>query len=107
MKKRKFHRGSKRTHGAMGVRELESAILKAVKVAPGCEDFAGVVVQPKTSTSRSEPNWEVRGVKFGKTDRTIASDALATVITRLQREFALASSEGQTVVVPKTDDPGS
>jgi hypothetical protein len=29
-------------------------------------------------------------VKFGKADRTIASNALATVVTRLQREFRLS-----------------
>ena len=63
--------------------------MKAVKIAPGCEEFAGVVVQPSTSNSHSEPNWEVRGVKFGNADRKIASNALATVVTRLQREFRL------------------
>jgi hypothetical protein len=90
MKKRRTNRRSKGTQGSIGAQELESAILKAVKVAPGCEDFGGVIVQPKTSNSRSEPNWEIRGVKFGKADRTIASNALATVVTRLQREFRLS-----------------
>lgn len=88
MGKRK-NRRSKDTHGLIGAPELEAAILKAVKVAPGCEEFAGVIVHSKASESHSEPNWEIRGVRFGNADRTIASAALATIVTRLQREFRL------------------
>jgi hypothetical protein len=68
---------------------LELAIAKAVKAAPGCEDFIGVIVRPKTPRSRLDPNWEVRGVRFGNADRKIASELLATVLARFQQEFRL------------------
>lgn len=71
--------------------ELESAIKKAVKVAPGCKDFIGVVVQPITAKSRLDPNWEVRGVRFGNADRKSANEYLAVVVARLQQEFQLPS----------------
>lgn len=74
---------------AIGASQIELAILQAVKVAPGCEDFLGVVVGSKKSTSDSEPNWDVLGVKFGNADRTIVGDAITTVVTRLQQEFRL------------------
>jgi len=69
--------------------ELESAIKEAVKAAPGCEDFIGVFVRPKTPKSRPDPNWEVRGVRFGNADRKIANETLATVVARFQQEFRL------------------
>jgi hypothetical protein len=72
--------------------ELQIAIGQALKAAPSCEDFVGVVVRPKTSKSPTEPNWDVRGVKFGKADRMIVSDALAKVVTRLQQEFRLVGN---------------
>ncbi len=75
--------------GSISARELELAILQAVKAAPGCADFMGVVVASKKPTSDSEPNWDVQGVRFGNADRTIVSDAIATVVARLQQEFRL------------------
>jgi hypothetical protein len=89
MKKRR-RRHSKKDQGSIAPQDLEAAISKAVKVAPGCEEFAGVIVQAKPSDSPSEPNWEIQGVRFGKADRTAASEALTTVVTRLQREFRLS-----------------
>jgi hypothetical protein len=71
--------------------ELESAIKKAVKIAPGCKDFIGVVVQPITAKSRLDPNWEVRGVRFGNADRKTVNEYLAVVVVRLQQEFRLPS----------------
>jgi hypothetical protein len=88
MKKQK-NRPSQATQNSMNAPELELAISNAVKSETGCEDFVGVIVQPKTSNSESEPNWEVRGVKFGKADRTIAAEVLSTVVTRLQTELRL------------------
>ena len=72
--------------------ELQSAIEQALRTAPSCEDFVGVVVRPKTSKSYTEPNWDVQGVKFGKADRIIVSDTLAKVVARLQEEFRLAGN---------------
>jgi hypothetical protein len=69
--------------------ELESAIGQAVKTSPGCEDFVGVLVRLRRPKSPPEPNWEVRGLKFGNADRKSVNDAVATVVTRLQQEFQL------------------
>jgi hypothetical protein len=69
---------------------LESAITEAVrKEAPGCEALVGVIVQPIKPKSRFDANWVVRGVKFGRTDREKASEAIAVVVERMQREFKL------------------
>jgi hypothetical protein len=75
---------------------LQSAITEAVKRAePGCEAFAGVVIERKTSKSRLDANWAVRGVRFGRADRDKSGQALATIVERAQHYFSLAE-----------DDPG-
>lgn len=76
---------------SMTIPELELAISEAVKAtAPGCEDFVGVIVEHKIAKSRLDPNWAVRGVKFGKADRRVVDEALTTVVERLQAEFLLS-----------------
>jgi hypothetical protein len=70
---------------------LESAITQAVKKAePGCEAFAGVIVQRETPKSRFDANWAIRGVRFGRADRDKSSKALATTVEWMQRAFSLA-----------------
>jgi hypothetical protein len=69
--------------------ELESAIGQALKAAPGCEDFIGVLVRAKRPKSDPDPNWEVRGLRFGNSPRETVNEALATVVARLQQEFRL------------------
>jgi hypothetical protein len=71
--------------------EIELEISKAVKVVPGCEDFRGVIVAFARSNSPS--NWDVHGIRFGKAERAIASDAVATVVTRLQQNFKLVEGK--------------
>jgi len=76
---------------AMTAPELESAISDAIKkAAPGCEDFVGVIVQHTTPRSHRDPNWDVRGVKFGKADRKAVDEALAAVVERMRHEFLLS-----------------
>jgi hypothetical protein len=70
--------------------ELEAAILEAVKKTPTCEDFIGVIVGRKTPKSHLDPNWEVQGAKFGKADRKLAEETLASVVQRMQKELVLA-----------------
>jgi hypothetical protein len=78
---------------------LESTIAEAVqKSAPECKHFVGVIVERENSTSRSESNWDVRGVRFGKSDRKKASNALNTILESFRRKYSL--SEG-TVNQPK------
>ena len=76
---------------SMTTPQLESAISEAVKkAAPGCEDFLAVIVQHKTPKSHLDPNWAIRGVRYGKADRPVANEALASVVERMQREFLLS-----------------
>ena len=73
---------------------LQSAITEAVKKAePGCEAFAGVVIERKTSKSRLDANWAVRGVRFGRADRDKSSQALAAIVEWAQRHFSLAEDD--------------
>ena len=69
--------------------ELELAITEAVKAAPGCEDFVGVVIERVTPKSRLDANWEIRGIRFGGVDRQIAREALTPIVERMQQEFRL------------------
>jgi hypothetical protein len=72
---------------------LESAITEAVKKsAPECKQFIGVIVERESPIAQSGSNWDVRGVRFGKSDRKKASDALSNVLERFRREYSL--SEG-------------
>ncbi len=74
--------------------ELESAISEAVKkTAPGCKDFVAVIVQHRTPKSHLDPNWAIRGVRYGRADKPVADEALATVIERMQREFLLTEED--------------
>ena len=71
--------------------EIELEISKVVKAVPGCEDFRGVIVAFARSNSHS--NWDVHGIRFGKAERAIASDAIATVVTRLQQKLTLVEEK--------------
>jgi hypothetical protein len=69
---------------------LQLAITEAVKTFdPSCELFIGVIVQRVTAKSRSDVNWAIRGIKFGKADREKCSQAVATIVERMQLEFSL------------------
>jgi hypothetical protein len=39
--------------------------------------FVGVIVQQTDPRSRAEPNWAIRGIKFGRADRNKASYGLS------------------------------
>jgi hypothetical protein len=74
--------------------EIELAIAEAVKkTAPGCEDFIGVVIRQTTPRSRLDVNWELRGIRFGKADREMANEAVASVVERMQRDFRLNENQ--------------
>ncbi|NOJ43717.1 hypothetical protein [Bradyrhizobium australiense] len=71
--------------------KLELAIAEAAKRAgPSCAEFVGVVVQHVKPKSPFDPNWTLRGVKFGRSDRTAVNKALKTILERMQREFRLS-----------------
>ena len=80
---------SKDTRVAKTTEEIELMIREAVKAAPGCEAFVGVIIQRTTPKSRLDSNWEIRGIRFGGMDRQIAREALTPIVERMQREFRL------------------
>src|ERR1700730_1572800 len=76
---------------SMTTTELESAISEAVKkAAPGCEAFAGVIVQHETPKSHLDANWAIRGARFGNADKKLANEILATVVERMKQEVRLS-----------------
>jgi hypothetical protein len=80
---------SKDTRVSKTAEELELTITETVMAAPGCEAFVGVIIQRTTPKSPQDANWELRGIKFGRTDRKIAREALTPIVERMQREFRL------------------
>jgi len=82
---------SRRKERRVSIPELESAISEAVKkAAPGCEAFAGVIVRHETPKSHLDPNWTIRGVRFGNADKRLANEILATVVERMKQEVRLS-----------------
>jgi hypothetical protein len=82
---------------SVSLERLQSAITEAVKKSdPGCESFVGVIVQRETPKARFDANWAVRGVRVGKADRDKSTQALATIIARMQREFTLAADDPES-----------
>jgi hypothetical protein len=82
------------TKKSISRRTLAAAITEAVKKSgPECEHFIGVVIGREKQASQTQTNWSIRGVRFGKSDRKKASDALATILERLQREFSLSEEK--------------
>lgn len=74
--------------------ELEHTITEAIrKAAPECGGFVGVIVHHRKPKQYRDPNWGVRGVKFGKADRRIVEETLARIVKQLQKEFRLADSQ--------------
>ena len=80
---------SKDTRVSKTAEELELMIREAVKAAPGCEAFVGVIIQRTTPKSRLDSNWEIWGIRFGGMDRQIAREALIPIVERMQQEFRL------------------
>lgn len=74
--------------------ELELTITEAIrKTAPGCGSFIGVIVHHKKPKQSRDPNWGVRGVKYGKADRRLVEETLADIVKQLQKEFRLTDPQ--------------
>ena len=74
--------------------ELELTIAEAVrKNAPECGSFVGVIVHHKKPKQHRDPNWGVRGVRFGKADRRIVNETLTRIVEQLQKEFRLVDPQ--------------
>lgn len=74
--------------------ELEHTITEAIrKTAPECGGFVGVIVHHKKPKQSRDPNWGVRGVKYGKADRRVVEETLARTVKQLQKEFRLTDPQ--------------
>jgi hypothetical protein len=77
--------------------DLQSAIREAVKqFDPECKDFIDVIVEQRRPQSRLEANWAIKGVKFGRSDRHKAGQALSVIVARMQGEFALSAESARS-----------
>jgi hypothetical protein len=69
---------------------LESAIAAEIKTFDSsCRDFVGVIIEGRSTDSDSEANWQVKGLRFGKSDREKARLALDSVLPQMQQQFIL------------------
>jgi hypothetical protein len=74
--------------------ELELTITETIrKTAPGCGSFVGVIVHHKKPKQYRDPNWVVRGIKFGKADRRVVEETLSRTVKQLQKEFRLTDPQ--------------
>jgi hypothetical protein len=78
--------------------DLQTAITEAVKrFAPECETFIGIILSDPNPTSQSEADWTIRGVRFGRSNRHKASEALGVVVARMAQEFRLTEDKREPV----------
>ena len=84
---------------AMGKRKqitraaLEQTIAEAVRASrPECKDFVGVVVERVSPDKSGDPNWVVKGVRYGKANRDLCGEALSNCVAERQLEFELNDS---------------
>jgi hypothetical protein len=82
--------GDRKDRQFVATRALEDAITGEVRAQPGCEAFVGVVLEKVKPKSSFDTNWELLGVKFGKTDRKTANEALLAIVSRMKNEFSLS-----------------
>ena len=81
---------------AISSADLQSAIATAVrKNSPECEDLVDVVVASAEPKSKSEANWTIRGIKFGKCDREKVATIVAITVAQMQQEFLLDHRENK------------
>jgi hypothetical protein len=75
-------------------RDLQSAIAEAVKKSdPDCNAFVDVIVERAEPKSLLDTNWAIKGVKYGRSDREKAAQAVATIAARMQSEFRLSEND--------------
>jgi hypothetical protein len=67
---------------------LEWAITSAVRSSdPQCNGFVGVIVERVAPTRDSEANWAVKGLRYGRAQRSLCDAAVAAILKPLQLEF--------------------
>jgi hypothetical protein len=70
---------------------LQSAIAKAVRDEnTECKALIGVFVEHIAPKSRGDVNWALKGVRYGKAERTKCDAAISVVVERLQHEYVIS-----------------
>jgi len=73
------------------LKHLELDIAKAVRETDTeCEALIGVIVERVVPKSRGDVNWALRGVRYGKAERTRCNAAIAVIVERLQSEYIVS-----------------
>jgi hypothetical protein len=71
--------------------DLRFRITKFVRTSdPACGSFVDVFIELTDPKSPGDPNWAIRGVRFGKADREKSRAALATIAERMQTTFRVS-----------------
>ena len=69
---------------------LERCLTDAVrKSAPECEGFVGVIIQRVMPEGLDGANWVVKGVRYGKADRSRCETVLGTSLREKQQNYVL------------------
>jgi hypothetical protein len=67
---------------------LEQTLVEAVRTGdPECEAFVGVLIERLASAQKGGPNWIVKGVRYGKVDRSRCNALLTKCVEDAQLEF--------------------
>ena len=70
---------------------LEQMIAEVVKASgTDCEGFVGVIVERVNPVPPVGPNWTIKGVRFGKSNRELCAAALSACIPEKQLAFELS-----------------
>ena len=73
------------------LKHLELAIATDVRETDTqCEALIGVIVERVVPKSRGDVNWALRGVRYGKAERTKCNAAIAVIVERLQSEYIVS-----------------
>jgi hypothetical protein len=71
--------------------DLQTAITEAVKkFSPECQAFIDVILTDSKPKSELDADWTIKGIKFGRSNRKKASEALNVVVARMAQEFRLS-----------------
>ncbi len=71
--------------------DLELAIANSVRGSdPQCEGLVGIVIERVVPGPPGSANWAVKGVKYGKAERSRCSAALSNCVEEGQREFEIS-----------------
>jgi hypothetical protein len=70
---------------------LEQSITEAVKAGgTDCEGFVGVIIARLSPVPPGGPNWTLKGVRYGKSNREACAGILSAWVTENQLKFELS-----------------